>query len=317
MKQSFTNAVRITLFAVGICAWASLFGCMSGPNYGGSTYDSAAESAKLAEQAAPSVRSAIDKAIDSPNGVDERSSSAVAVIPDEKKIIWTADVRCQVSNHAKARAKIAEIVKKSEAYISNDNEINNSYSIESNITVRVTSEKFRTLVDELVSVASYVDYKNISSNDVTAEYIDLAARLKTKKEVELRFRELLSRSKSVEDILAVENQLKALREEIESVEGRLKYLENQTTLSTIHIAVYERMSTIPPAREKFISRIIKATKVGWEGLLAFIVGLFYAWPFFVLMFLLIIILRGIIKARKKRKARAAAAKIEAEIKREL
>ena len=70
--------------------------------------------------------------------------------------------------------------------------------------------------------------KNVSVQDVTEEYLDIEARLKTKKEVEARYIEILkSKTKTVEDVLKAEEQIRIIREEIEAREGRLNYLKNQ------------------------------------------------------------------------------------------
>ena len=65
---------------------------------------------------------------------------------------------------------------------------------------------------------------------------------KTKKEVEARYRELLTRATSVEEILKIEEQIGNIRTEIESAEGRLRYLSNQVQYSTLHVTFYEKYS---------------------------------------------------------------------------
>ena len=73
----------------------------------------------------------------------------------------------------------------------------------------------------------------IDSQDVTEEYIDITARLKTKKELEARYLELLKKANKVEEIVSIEKEIGNLRSDIESIEGRLRYINNAVAYSTL------------------------------------------------------------------------------------
>ena len=75
--------------------------------------------------------------------------------------------------------------------------------------------------------------------DVTEEYTDVVIRLKNKKEAEKRFLEILKQTKTIKEILDVEEHLREIREEIESKEGRLKFLNDQVSYSTINLSIYQ------------------------------------------------------------------------------
>jgi hypothetical protein len=95
----------------------------------------------------------------------------------------------------------------------------------------------------------------------------------------------------------VEEKLRVIREEIESKEGRLKYLNDQVSLSTIHLDIYQKLTFEPGF--KFLKKIGSALKGGWKGLLRVVIGLIYIWP-------LLIIFSGVLiwlirKSRKKKK----------------
>ena len=74
---------------------------------------------------------------------------------------------------------------------------------------------------------------------MTEEFVDLKARLKAKKELEDRYLQLLEQAKNVKEMLEIERELSNIREEIEAKEGRLQYLQNKVTLSTIYINFYK------------------------------------------------------------------------------
>ncbi len=87
--------------------------------------------------------------------------------------------------------------------------------------------------------------RNISGDDVTEEYVDLESRLKSKRVVEERLISFMNNAEKTEDLLKISEDLAEVQEEIETIEGRKKFLENQTSLSTIIITLYENKVTVP------------------------------------------------------------------------
>jgi hypothetical protein len=77
---------------------------------------------------------------------------------------------------------------------------------------------------------------------VTEEYIDLQARLQAKRALESQFLEIMKQAEEVSEALEVQRQLAEVRSEIEQIEGRRRFLENQSNLSTI------RVSIVPPVQ---------------------------------------------------------------------
>jgi hypothetical protein len=82
---------------------------------------------------------------------------------------------------------------------------------------------------------------------VTDEYVDLESRLKNKQTLESRLLELVAkRGDEIKDVLALEAELSRVREEVEKIQGRLRYLGDRVALTTIEIAAYERLDYEPP-----------------------------------------------------------------------
>jgi hypothetical protein len=217
-----------------------------------------------------------------------------------EKIIKTADLNIEVEEYRTAIKEIRSKIKKSGAYISSENE-NNSSNYTSNImTIRVPSENLEKLLDDLSAGVQRVDSKTISSDDVTAEYVDIASRLKTKKEVEARYLDLLKKAGSITDILEVEEKLRVIREEIEATEGRLKLMNDQASLSTINLNVYEKYSDV--YEPGFFTKAGEGLSAGWEGLKVFMIAMVYLWPLWLILITGLWILFRILKKRKIRKA---------------
>ena len=131
------------------------------------------------------------------------------------------------------------------------------------MVIRVSSDRFDQLVVDLTSVAARVEHKNIEALDVTEEYLDIQTRLKNKREVESRYRAILKQAKTIEEILKVEEHIRAVREEIESKEGRLKYLNDRIAYSTVNLSIYKYHNEI--YRPSFFSRLADGFRGGWNG----------------------------------------------------
>lgn len=215
----------------------------------------------------------------------------------DRKIIKTGDIRFQSRNLQETENLIISTVNELEGYIANNNTYNSEDRISQNITVRVPAHRFDALLEKISSNARKIDYKNIHTQDVTEEFIDIEARLRTKKELEARYLELLKKAVKVEEIVAIEKELGALRADIESIEGRLKYLSNQVNMSTLTIEFYQLTGTTL----NFSSKIGNALVAGWRLLLAFLVGLVNLWPFILIM---LVVLFWFFRVRRKRAVNA-------------
>lgn len=218
-------------------------------------------------------------------------TSAVAV---ERKLIKNGDLLFETSDITKTKASIESICKTLNAYTANESQNNYEDRIQYNQTIRVPAEQFNVLLQELEALAVKVESKNINTQDVTEEFIDVEARLKTKKELENRYREILKEARSVSDIVSIESQISSVRSEIESMEGRLQYLKNQVSFSTLHVSYYEFIGT----DFGFASKVVRALAQGWDNLLAFLIMLVNLWPFIVFAGVGIWAIK-LIKSRKK------------------
>jgi hypothetical protein len=185
----------------------------------------------------------------------------------------------RTDNLEETKVAVEMICKKADAYISNENLSNYDDRISYHQTIRIPAPQFDSLLHKLEQLADDVENKSIQITDVTEEFIDVQSRLKTKYEIEARYRELLKQARTVEDILSVEKELGNVRGDIESSEGRLKYLRNQVAYSTLDLNYYALKGT----NFGFASKFIVSLRNGWDNLLGFIIGLLSVWPFLILI----------------------------------
>jgi hypothetical protein len=101
--------------------------------------------------------------------------------------------------------------------------------------VRVPANQFDAALSSIEKLSSNVIQRGISGSDVTEEFIDLEARIRTQKALELQFLTIMKQSENITDALEVQRQIAAVRTEIEKLEGRRRFLENRASLSTITV----------------------------------------------------------------------------------
>jgi hypothetical protein len=229
-------------------------------------------------------------------------------IKQPDKIIKEADIKFEVDDYIESRKKLQDIINKWGAYISKEDERYTNFQITNTITIRVLSKNFEKLINDIGTVSAKVDYKTINAYDVTEEYIDIESRLKTKREVEKRYYEILRKAYKIDEILEVENEIRKIREEIEAAEGRLKYLNDRVSYSTVTLTIYQQAQYKyrPEHRTDFFERFYKGLDKGWKGLLSFIIGLAHIWPLLLAMGIAAYFIIRYLKKERKERNRSAA-----------
>jgi hypothetical protein len=139
-----------------------------------------------------------------------------------------------------AAESIANIAKLNKGEVSSSNFYESSRGIKSGyLTVRVPYQSFETVFNEIKNAATQVMSESTNAQDITAEFVDLEARLKNTQAEEASFVALLNRSGKIEEILAVTREVARVRGEIERLEGQMRYLSSQTDMSTITVNLSE------------------------------------------------------------------------------
>jgi len=217
----------------------------------------------------------------------------------EQKIIKTAQLNFETQKLAETHQKILQLTQQYKGIVQSDNSGKNYNNVFRNMTLRVPSEHFQTVVDGISSGVEYFDNRQITRQDVTEEFVDIQARLRAKKELENRYIQLLSQARTVKDMLEIERELSTIREEIEAKEGRLKFLENRVSMSTINVYFYT--TTVETGvRVSYGQKMLNSLKGGWEGVSVFFLGILYLWPLFFFAIIIILVIRWLIRKNKKK-----------------
>ncbi|MBC6992965.1 DUF4349 domain-containing protein [Neolewinella lacunae] len=205
---------------------------------------------------------------------------------DAAKIIYTAEVRARVEHLDSALARITRRVNESGGYLASQFRNNSPYEHTATLQIRLPAERLNPTLAYLPTLAAQIDHQNLSSQDVTAEWLDLESRLQTKRDVRDRYIEILrNRAQKVEDILNAEEKIRVITEEIEAKEGQLRYLRDQVSLSTLTLTLYETQEYRPTGeayQRSFGSKLRSSLAMGWELIQSLVLGLVSIWPLLLL-----------------------------------
>ncbi|WP_148358258.1 DUF4349 domain-containing protein [Peribacillus simplex] len=202
---------------------------------------------------------------------------------DERKVIHQAQLELKVKNLEKAQIKIENKVAEYGGYVVESN-VNREDEelVEGTITVRVPEAHFRDFLADSEGEASEVVGRNVTGQDVTEQYVDLKARLKSKRAVEERLLAFMKDAEKTEDLLKISSDLAVVQEEIEQLTGQMKYLENQTSYSTVTITLSQDRIVVPGIDNKELNTWERTKKQlatsanlllkAGSGIIVFIIG---------------------------------------------
>lgn len=216
----------------------------------------------------------------------------------QQKIIKQAALRFETNDIEDTFKQIQAAIVANKGSIQNDSEGKSYNNIFRNLTVRVPSQNFDAFINTISKGVSYFDRKDILSENVTEEYIDLTSRLNTKRKLEARYLEILQKATKISEILEIEKQISTIREEIEAKQGQLKYLENRVSESTVTIEFYKTIAEKEGVKTSYGSKIITAVQSGFFGLSSLFIWLVSVWPFIILFCVFAYFIRKRFKRKK-------------------
>ena len=230
-------------------------------------------------------------------------SEAAASVQVNRQLIYNADLEIKVDEFTDAEQAIKQKAETFGGYVAETSSQRNwEGKLNGSLNVRVPSKRFREALQAFAALGE-VTRQREWTEDVTEEYLDVKARIASKRALEQRLLILLAeRTAKLSDLVAVEEKLAQVRSEIEQAEGRMRYLKNRIEFSTITVALYEpsseradEESVLQPLR--WASEQVGKLFFGSIGVVLLItVGLA---PWLVLAY---VIVKIVITVRRKRRA---------------
>lgn len=220
--------------------------------------------------------------------------TAVAIHTDwDNKIIKNATLKVEVKDFKKYNNYVHNAVKQYGAYVAQEEQTLSDEKSETSITIKVPVAQFENMMNALPADDGKVMEKKISTDDVTGEVVDTKSRLEAKKQLRLKYLEFLKQSKSMEEVLQVQNEVDNIQQQIESAAGRVSVLTQQTAFSTINLSFYQPMEGYNPTNitPSFITRVGNAFKTGGSWIGDWLVALMSVWPLMLMAFAVYFVLR--------------------------
>ena len=158
----------------------------------------------------------------------------------ERLIIRSGNISMYVEDTLAAQATIEQMVESMAAdgaFVVSANEYGGTEERQPQISmaIRIPAARFDETMERLADLAVIVNSSNESAEDVTEEYVDLEARLESLEAARQRLLEIMEEARNTEDLLEAEQQLTEREAQIESIKGRMQYLEQSARLSSIWI----------------------------------------------------------------------------------
>ena len=233
-------------------------------------------------------------------------------IPDsdaiQRKIIYSARVELVVEDFDPVRAAVEDVVKQFDAYVARSN-VSGSPGQPRNgsWTIRVPVARYNEFLAaarELGELRS----EHSDSKDVTAEFYDVDARVRNKQREEERLIKLLEDATGkLQDILEVERELSRVRGEIEQLQGRLRVLNDLTSMTTVELFIDEIRNYVPesPDGPTYATRVRRAFEGSIAALVVAAQGVSIAFvaaaPWLGLLLVLLLILYFVIRLFRRRR----------------
>jgi hypothetical protein len=234
---------------------------------------------------------AADSTAQVPTGNDEQpkqpgTSTSVTNVDWDKKIIKNATLSIEAKSHKSFNDFVHEQVKRMGGYVAEEEQNKSDYKIENIVTIKVPVDQFDNLVKSITSTKDEnVVSQKVTSQDVTGEVIDTRSRTEAKRQIRLRYLDLLKQAKNMEDILKVQSEINNIQEEIEAGAGRVSYLTHAAVYSTIQLTFYEilNVSAAQGDNPGFGRRVLNALRNGMDWVGEMLVVVLTLWPLWLLL----------------------------------
>ena len=175
-----------------------------------------------------------------------------APLRDETKVIKTGTLALEVSNLDRALRDARTAIVGLGGYVSGSDQSNEGDRTRATIVYRIPAARWDDALDALRGLATKVVTEQTNAVEVTGQVLDLDARIRNLRVTESALQAIMARATKISDILEVQQQLTAVREQIEQLSTEKAHLEDQAALGTLTVSY-----TVP------IPAVTETTK-GWD-----------------------------------------------------
>jgi hypothetical protein len=203
-------------------------------------------------------------------------SAPPASIKVTRKLVKSSEIDFEVKDIHSTTTTIDSLTNVAGGYSSSHTAHDRADGPQVRQVIRVPSDKFDDFITKILRLSERIESKTTTAEDVSETVIDAESRVLTMKDLEKRYRKILTNAKTVEEMLDVERELGQVRSDIESLEARLHYLNNQVAFSTLTVSYHQVVERT--TNPDFAARISRSLGDGWNKVLDVIVCVIGNWP---------------------------------------
>ena len=265
-----------------------------------------ADESVVATEEAPAMEVAEEVALEEEKvAADTETQYGEVPVAGDRKVIKTAyiELEIEVGKFESTMFGLTNLAEQNGGFVSNSQSYSDSEGnlTSGSITIRIPSSKYNSALNRAKEMGT-VKSTSSSGQDMTQEYTDLESRLKNYEVQEEVLRDLMKESKKVSDTLEVQIELSKVQGEIEVIEGRMQYLDELVSFSTIDVYFHEP-EPITVAGWGFVEALKRGLRGAVNVFNWLVVAIIITAPLWILIGIILIIVWQVIKARKRRRAR--------------
>jgi hypothetical protein len=202
-----------------------------------------------------------------PQAADGKPNTGVPVryAVDGRSIVYTGSITIRVSGSVdEAAAKATAIATGAGGFVGADKRSSDGDNSQATLQLRVPAAKFTIALNDLSRLGKQ-ESRDVSTDDVTEEVVDLDAKIATQQASVTRTRALFGQATTISEIVSVEAELAKRESELASLQARKRKLDDLTTLSTITVVLLGPQAAATKRDDK--SGLLAGLSTGWHGFL--------------------------------------------------
>lgn len=248
---------------------------------------------------------------DSIGKVLNTSAAALNVLDSTHEFIRTADVRCRVEEVANSTYRVERVVNGLGGYVSNTQLSSNQlwqqqtqvsddsvkqvtrYSVNNTLTIRVPAKNLDSLLSALIPLVQYMDYRNVSVNDITLEQLEKQLEQSRLAKYNAMLQDkIVDETNKADKLMNAADAMLAKQEAMDRAYIESLRLKDQVEFATLSLQLYqpETSSTVmlfhekptPPYEIGIGERIGDSVYAGWKGFSYILSGFIILWPLWLI-----------------------------------
>jgi hypothetical protein len=182
----------------------------------------------------------------------------------ERSIVYTGSITVRVDNVNAKAAQLTSLAIGAGGLVGGDERQMDAGRSTATLTLRVPAAKFTDTLDQIGKLGTEQNRK-VSTQDVTATVIDLAARIQSQQASVDRVRALLARAQSISDITSIESELARRESDLEALKAQQRNLDDLTALSTIAVTLLGPDAATPAQPKPAETGFLAGLRAGWQA----------------------------------------------------